>query len=211
MVAACRGRGGSTYRGGSTELRAAKGDGGVFLSRWPPVGQQRQEEFREGATVVVWLRGDGWRDKEDGRKEGDAKQGNTEKKNNSRPRDTEEESGNGIRGGFPLASLSSWSGSECSHRVVGLTQLVPPPWLLANSSVEPWRTVQEEVQFFLQHIKTENRVRMAPAETLRCEACLGNSKIPNRYMFILQCSFSTKPAYEKTTNQSKNIKEFVYF
>lgn len=88
MEAACRGRGGSTYRGGSTELRAAKGDGRVFLSRRPPVGQQRQEEFREGATVVVWLRGDGWRDGEDGGKEGDAKQGNTEKKNNSRPPDT---------------------------------------------------------------------------------------------------------------------------
>lgn len=88
MEAACRGRGGSTYRGGSTELRAAKGDGRVFLSRRPPVGQQRQEEFREGATVVVWLRGDGWRDGEDGGKEEDAKQGNTEKKNNSRPPDT---------------------------------------------------------------------------------------------------------------------------
>lgn len=72
MEASCRGRGGSTYRGGSTELRAAKGDGGVFLSRRPPVGQQRQEEFRKGATVVVWLRGDGWRDKEDRRREEDA-------------------------------------------------------------------------------------------------------------------------------------------
>lgn len=60
----------------------------MFLSRRPPVGQQRQEEFREGATVVVWLRGDGWRDGEDGGKEEDAKQGNTEKKNNSRPPDT---------------------------------------------------------------------------------------------------------------------------
>lgn len=70
MVAACRGRGGSTYRGGSTELRAAKGDGGVFLSRRPPVGQQRQEEFREGATVVVWLRGGGWRDRQGAWKKG---------------------------------------------------------------------------------------------------------------------------------------------
>lgn len=112
MVAACRGRGGSTYRGGSTELRAAKGDGRVFLSRWPPVGQQRQEEFREGATVVVWLRGDGWRDREDGRKEEDAKQGNTEKKNNSSPRDTLEESGNSTGETFPSASLSLRFGSH---------------------------------------------------------------------------------------------------
>lgn len=174
MVAACRGRGGSTYRGGSTELRAAKGDGRVFLSRWPPVGQQRQEEFREGATVVVWLRGDGWRDREDERKEEDATQGNTEKKNNSRPRDTLEESGNSTGETFPSAPLSLF------RRVVGLTQLVPPPWLLANSNVEPWRTVQEEVQFFLQHIRAESRVSTTPAETLRCELKLLSGKLKDK-------------------------------
>lgn len=46
--------------------------------------------------------------------------------------------------------------------VAGLTQLVPPPWLLANSNVEPWRTVQEEVQFFLQHVRAESRVSRDP-------------------------------------------------
>ncbi len=58
---------GSTYRRGSVELRAASG---TFLSRRPPVTQQRQEKFREGATVVVWLHGRMERDvdKEDGRR-----------------------------------------------------------------------------------------------------------------------------------------------
>lgn len=46
--------GGSTYRGGSVELREG---GGVFLSSWLPVTQQRQEKFRKGGAVVVWLHG----------------------------------------------------------------------------------------------------------------------------------------------------------
>lgn len=46
--------GGSTYRGGSVELRE---DGGVFLSSRLPVTQQRQEKFRKGGAVVVWLHG----------------------------------------------------------------------------------------------------------------------------------------------------------
>lgn len=41
--------GGRTYRGGSVELR---GDGGVFLSSRLPAAQQRQEELREGGSVV---------------------------------------------------------------------------------------------------------------------------------------------------------------
>lgn len=48
---------GSTYRGGSVEPRAAIGDRRTFPSRRPPVTQQWQEEFRVGATVVVWLHG----------------------------------------------------------------------------------------------------------------------------------------------------------
>lgn len=34
-----------------------RGDGGAFLSRRLPVTQQRQEKFRKGGSVVVWLRG----------------------------------------------------------------------------------------------------------------------------------------------------------
>lgn len=46
--------GGSTYRGGSVELRE---DGRVLLSSRLPVTQQRQEKFRKGGAAVVWLHG----------------------------------------------------------------------------------------------------------------------------------------------------------
>lgn len=58
--------GGSTYRGGSVELRE---DGGVFLSSRLPVTQQRQEKLRKGGTVVVRLHGRMERD-ETGKMEG---------------------------------------------------------------------------------------------------------------------------------------------
>lgn len=46
--------GGSTYRGGSVELRE---DSGVFLNSRLPATQHRQEKFRKGGAVVVRLHG----------------------------------------------------------------------------------------------------------------------------------------------------------
>lgn len=208
MVAACRGRGGSTYRGGSTELRAAKGDGRVFLSGWPPVGQQRQEEFREGATVVVWLRGDGWRDKEDGRRKEDAKQGNTEKKYNSSPRDTLEESGNGNRGDFPLGFSLTQVWIRVFTQSCGTHPAGPAPLALG----EQQRGALEDRPggspvLPATHQSRKQGQRDARREPLlwvpATEACLGNPK-------ILQCGFSRTPTLEITTKQPRKV-ELVYF
>lgn len=58
--------------------------------------------------------------------------------------------------------------SEGAFPAAPLTQLVPPPWLLVKSSVEPCRTVQEELQFFLQGSIRVGRqaLRTLPTPTL---------------------------------------------